>query len=71
MEAQISFLQGQLNELEAMCKYCAKMMNTHLGKMILYLFLDIICYLVYFMDNAFQNNATRHYVYASCNVYHL
>ncbi|KAH0627338.1 hypothetical protein JD844_002926 [Phrynosoma platyrhinos] len=31
LEAQISFLQGQLNELEAMCKYCAKMMNTHLG----------------------------------------
>uniref|UniRef100_A0A8D0G9R2 TBC1 domain family member 5 n=1 Tax=Sphenodon punctatus TaxID=8508 RepID=A0A8D0G9R2_SPHPU len=32
LEAQISFLQGQLNDLEAMCKYCAKMMNTHLGK---------------------------------------
>ncbi|XP_042330609.1 TBC1 domain family member 5 isoform X2 [Sceloporus undulatus] len=31
LEAQVSFLQGQLNELEAMCKYCAKMMNTHLG----------------------------------------
>ncbi|XP_061443404.1 TBC1 domain family member 5 isoform X2 [Rhineura floridana] len=31
LEGQISFLQGQLNELEAMCKYCAKMMNTHLG----------------------------------------
>ncbi|NXX13899.1 TBCD5 protein, partial [Podargus strigoides] len=31
LEAQISFLQGQLNDLEAMCKYCAKMMNTHLG----------------------------------------
>nr|XP_056713998.1 TBC1 domain family member 5 [Euleptes europaea] len=31
LDAQISFLQGQLNELEAMCKYCAKMMNTHLG----------------------------------------
>ncbi|XP_015262522.1 PREDICTED: TBC1 domain family member 5-like [Gekko japonicus] len=31
LEAQISFLQGQLNELEAMCNYCAKMMNTHLG----------------------------------------
>ncbi|KAG8442942.1 hypothetical protein GDO86_011670 [Hymenochirus boettgeri] len=31
MEAQISFLQGQLNDLEAMCKYCAKIMNTHLG----------------------------------------
>ncbi|XP_075561100.1 TBC1 domain family member 5 isoform X3 [Pelecanus crispus] len=31
LEAQISFLQGQLNNLEAMCKYCAKMMNTHLG----------------------------------------
>ncbi|RMC05181.1 hypothetical protein DUI87_18365 [Hirundo rustica rustica] len=30
LEAQISFLQGQLNDLEAMCKYCAKMMNTHL-----------------------------------------
>ncbi|KAI1242826.1 hypothetical protein IHE44_0000378, partial [Lamprotornis superbus] len=31
LEAQISFLQGQLNDLEAMCKYCAKMMNTHLA----------------------------------------
>ncbi|XP_039204780.1 TBC1 domain family member 5 isoform X1 [Crotalus tigris] len=31
LETQISFLQGQLNELEAMCKYCAKMMNIHLG----------------------------------------
>ncbi|XP_068944552.1 TBC1 domain family member 5 isoform X3 [Petaurus breviceps papuanus] len=31
LEAQISFLQGQLNDLEAMCKYCAKMMHTHLG----------------------------------------
>nr|XP_033786570.1 TBC1 domain family member 5 [Geotrypetes seraphini]XP_033786571.1 TBC1 domain family member 5 [Geotrypetes seraphini]XP_033786572.1 TBC1 domain family member 5 [Geotrypetes seraphini]XP_033786573.1 TBC1 domain family member 5 [Geotrypetes seraphini]XP_033786574.1 TBC1 domain family member 5 [Geotrypetes seraphini]XP_033786575.1 TBC1 domain family member 5 [Geotrypetes seraphini]XP_033786576.1 TBC1 domain family member 5 [Geotrypetes seraphini]XP_033786577.1 TBC1 domain family member 5 [Ge len=31
LEAQISFLQGQLNDLEAMCNYCAKMMNTHLG----------------------------------------
>ncbi|XP_062352173.1 TBC1 domain family member 5 [Cinclus cinclus] len=31
LEAQISFLQGQLNDLEAMCKYCAKMMNMHLG----------------------------------------
>eukprot|EP00079_Xenopus_tropicalis_P036598 XP_017950369.1 PREDICTED: TBC1 domain family member 5 [Xenopus tropicalis] len=31
MEAQISFLQGQLNDLDAMCKYCAKIMNTHLG----------------------------------------
>ncbi|NXU49750.1 TBCD5 protein, partial [Turnix velox] len=31
LEAQISFLQGQLNDLEAMCKYCAKMMNAHLG----------------------------------------
>ncbi|XP_064410951.1 TBC1 domain family member 5 isoform X1 [Latimeria chalumnae] len=30
LEAQISFLQGQLNDLEAMCKYCAKMMNVHL-----------------------------------------
>ncbi|MBN3314353.1 TBCD5 protein, partial [Atractosteus spatula] len=32
LEAQISFLQGQLNDLEAMCKYCAKMMNLHIGK---------------------------------------
>ncbi|MBN3297998.1 TBCD5 protein, partial [Amia calva] len=32
LEAQISFLQGQLNDLEAMCKYCAKMMNAHIGK---------------------------------------
>ncbi|XP_028926047.1 TBC1 domain family member 5 isoform X2 [Ornithorhynchus anatinus] len=31
LEAQISFLQGQLNDLDAMCKYCARMMNTHLG----------------------------------------
>uniref|UniRef100_A0A8C8RRE1 TBC1 domain family member 5 n=1 Tax=Pelusios castaneus TaxID=367368 RepID=A0A8C8RRE1_9SAUR len=31
LETQISFLQGQLNDLEAMCKYCAKMMNMHLG----------------------------------------
>ncbi|KAM6224481.1 TBC1 domain family member 5 isoform 2-T2 [Rhynchocyon petersi] len=30
LEAQISFLQGQLNDLEAMCKYCAKVMNAHL-----------------------------------------
>ncbi|KAM9187706.1 TBC1 domain family member 5 isoform 2-T3 [Dugong dugon] len=30
LEAQISFLQGQLNDLDAMCKYCAKVMNTHL-----------------------------------------
>ncbi|XP_023383717.1 TBC1 domain family member 5 [Pteropus vampyrus] len=32
LEAQISFLQGQLNDLDAMCKYCAKVMDTHLGK---------------------------------------
>ncbi|XP_054547136.1 TBC1 domain family member 5 isoform X2 [Talpa occidentalis] len=31
LEAQISFLQGQLNDLDAMCKYCAKVMDTHLG----------------------------------------
>ncbi|XP_056375905.1 TBC1 domain family member 5 isoform X1 [Hyla sarda] len=31
LEAQISFLQGQLNDFDAMCKYCAKIMNTHLG----------------------------------------
>uniref|UniRef100_A0A8C9RZ13 TBC1 domain family member 5 n=1 Tax=Scleropages formosus TaxID=113540 RepID=A0A8C9RZ13_SCLFO len=31
-EAQVSFLQGQINDLEAMCKYCAKMMNMHIGK---------------------------------------
>ncbi|XP_045153461.1 TBC1 domain family member 5 isoform X2 [Echinops telfairi] len=30
LEAQISFLQGQLNDLDAMCKYCASVMNTHL-----------------------------------------
>ncbi|XP_023369469.1 TBC1 domain family member 5 isoform X3 [Otolemur garnettii] len=30
LEAQISFLQGQLNDLDAMCKYCAKAMDTHL-----------------------------------------
>ncbi|XP_043922172.1 TBC1 domain family member 5 [Protopterus annectens] len=32
MEAQISLLQGQINDLEAMCKYCAKMMNIHIGR---------------------------------------
>uniref|UniRef100_A0A7N6BTW2 Rab-GAP TBC domain-containing protein n=1 Tax=Anabas testudineus TaxID=64144 RepID=A0A7N6BTW2_ANATE len=32
LEAQISFLQGQINDLEAMSKYCAKMMNTHICK---------------------------------------
>ncbi|KAM8966450.1 TBC1 domain family member 5 [Pelodytes ibericus] len=31
LEAQVSYLQGQLNDLDAMCKYCAKIMNTHLG----------------------------------------
>lgn len=31
LEAQISFLQGQLNDLDAMCKYCAKVMDAHLG----------------------------------------
>lgn len=28
----MSFLQGQINDLEAMSKYCAKMMNAHIGK---------------------------------------
>ncbi|KAL0961840.1 hypothetical protein UPYG_G00332360 [Umbra pygmaea] len=32
LEAQVSFLQGQINDLEAMSKYCAKMMNSHIGK---------------------------------------
>lgn len=32
LEAQVSFLQGQINDLEAMSKYCAKMMNAHIGK---------------------------------------
>ncbi|XP_028847811.1 TBC1 domain family member 5 isoform X2 [Denticeps clupeoides] len=32
LEAQVSFLQGQINDLEAMSKYCAKMMNIHIGK---------------------------------------
>uniref|UniRef100_A0A8C7VHR9 TBC1 domain family, member 5 n=1 Tax=Oncorhynchus mykiss TaxID=8022 RepID=A0A8C7VHR9_ONCMY len=32
LEAQVSFLQGQINDLEAMSKYCAKMMNTHIGR---------------------------------------
>ncbi|XP_072532579.1 TBC1 domain family member 5 isoform X2 [Salminus brasiliensis] len=32
LEAQVSFLQGQINDLEAMSKYCAKMMNVHIGK---------------------------------------
>lgn len=30
LEAQVSFLQGQINDLEAMSKYCAKMMNAHI-----------------------------------------
>lgn len=30
LEAQVSFLQGQINDLEAMSKYCARMMNTHI-----------------------------------------
>ncbi|XP_067867959.1 TBC1 domain family member 5 isoform X3 [Heterodontus francisci] len=30
LEAQVSFLQGQLNDLEAMSKFCAKMMNVHI-----------------------------------------
>ncbi|XP_035385101.1 TBC1 domain family member 5 isoform X1 [Electrophorus electricus] len=32
LEAQVSFLQGQINDLEAMSKYCAKMMNMHIGR---------------------------------------
>ncbi|XP_042632550.1 TBC1 domain family member 5-like isoform X1 [Cyprinus carpio] len=32
LEAQVSFLQGQINDLEAMSKYCARMMNVHIGK---------------------------------------
>ncbi|XP_047461270.1 TBC1 domain family member 5 isoform X2 [Mugil cephalus] len=32
LEAQMSFLQGQINDLEAMSKYCAKMMNAHICK---------------------------------------
>ncbi|XP_051992471.1 TBC1 domain family member 5 [Xyrauchen texanus] len=32
LEAQVSFLQGQINDLEAMSKFCAKMMNMHIGK---------------------------------------
>ncbi|KAM6959022.1 TBC1 domain family member 5 isoform 2-T2 [Aplochiton taeniatus] len=32
LEAQVSLLQGQINDLEAMSKYCAKMMNLHIGK---------------------------------------
>uniref|UniRef100_A0A3Q3XDU2 TBC1 domain family member 5 n=1 Tax=Mola mola TaxID=94237 RepID=A0A3Q3XDU2_MOLML len=32
LEAQVSFLQGQINDLEAMSKYCAKMMNTQICK---------------------------------------
>ncbi|XP_051526365.1 TBC1 domain family member 5-like isoform X2 [Myxocyprinus asiaticus] len=32
LEAQVSFLQGQINDLEAMSKYCAKMMNMHIGQ---------------------------------------
>ena len=32
LEAQVSFLQGQINDLEAMSKYCGKMMNVHIGE---------------------------------------
>uniref|UniRef100_A0A3Q2TC52 TBC1 domain family member 5 n=1 Tax=Fundulus heteroclitus TaxID=8078 RepID=A0A3Q2TC52_FUNHE len=32
LEAQVSFLQGQINDLEAMSKYCARMMNAHICK---------------------------------------
>ncbi|XP_034455241.1 TBC1 domain family member 5 isoform X8 [Hippoglossus hippoglossus] len=32
LEAQVSFLQGQINDLEAMSKFCAKMMNNHICK---------------------------------------
>ncbi|XP_075900007.1 TBC1 domain family member 5 [Nelusetta ayraudi] len=32
LEAQVSFLQGQINDLEAMSKYCAKMMSAHICK---------------------------------------
>ncbi|XP_069032275.1 TBC1 domain family member 5 isoform X2 [Embiotoca jacksoni] len=32
LEAQVSFLQGHINDLEAMSKFCAKMMNTHICK---------------------------------------
>lgn len=32
LEAQVSLLQGQINDLEAMSKYCSKMMNVHIGK---------------------------------------
>ncbi len=28
----MSFLQGQINDLEAMSKYCAKVMNMHIGE---------------------------------------
>uniref|UniRef100_G3NV82 TBC1 domain family member 5 n=1 Tax=Gasterosteus aculeatus aculeatus TaxID=481459 RepID=G3NV82_GASAC len=30
LEGQVSFLQGQINDLEAMSKYCARMMNAHI-----------------------------------------
>ncbi|KAL6099975.1 tbc1d5 [Pungitius sinensis] len=30
LEGQVSFLQGQINDLEAMSKYCARMMNVHI-----------------------------------------
>ncbi|KAM4550658.1 TBC1 domain family member 5 isoform 1-T1 [Fundulus diaphanus] len=32
LEAQVSFLQGQINDLEAMSKYCARVMNAHICK---------------------------------------
>lgn len=35
LEAQVSFLQGQINDLEAMSKYCSKMMNTHICELTL------------------------------------
>lgn len=33
LEAQVSLLQGQINDLEAMSKYCAKMMNVHISEL--------------------------------------
>ncbi|XP_051949208.1 TBC1 domain family member 5-like isoform X2 [Xyrauchen texanus] len=32
LEAQVSFLQGQINDLGAMSKYCSKMMNMHIAQ---------------------------------------
>ena len=32
LQQQISNLQGQLNDREAMCRYCASKLDVHIGK---------------------------------------